>query len=41
MLDENTRKTWSNKGLEWVEHLRAPEGWQRHIEDIENLLERS
>jgi len=39
MLDENTRKTWSNKGLEWVGHLRAPEGWRRHIEDMERLLE--
>jgi len=38
MLDENTRKAWSDKGLEWVAHLRAPEGWQRHIEDIESLL---
>jgi len=38
MLDENTRKTWSNKGLEWVGHLRAPEGWRRHIEDMESLL---
>ncbi len=38
MLDENTRKTWSNKGLERVGHLRAPEGWQRHIEDMESLL---
>jgi len=41
MLDENTREAWSNKGLEWVAHLRAPEGWIHHIEDIENLLERS
>jgi len=38
MLDENTRKIWSNKGLEWAGHLRAPEGWQRHIEDMESLL---
>jgi len=41
MLDENTRKTWSSKGLEWVGHLRAPEGWQRHIEDMESLLGQS
>jgi len=37
MLDENTRKTWVSKGLEWVDHLRATEGWKRHIEDMESL----
>jgi len=38
MLDENTRKIWSDKGLEWVGRLRAPEGWQYHIEDMERLV---
>jgi len=41
MLDDSTRKTWSSKGLEWADHLRAPEGWQRHIEDMERLVVQS
>jgi len=41
MLDDSTRKTWSSKGLEWADHLHAPEGWQRHIEDMERLVVQS
>ncbi|MFC1820576.1 glycosyltransferase, partial [Thermodesulfobacteriota bacterium] len=31
---ENQRE----KGLQWVKQLRGRKGWQKHIEDIEELL---
>ena len=39
--DEFIYKEQVENCLKWVEPLRGRKGWQKHVEDIENLLKRS
>jgi glycosyltransferase involved in cell wall biosynthesis len=35
---EEVHKAQAEKGLKWVEPLKAPKGWQGHVSDIQELL---
>jgi len=38
MLQPAVRGEWAAQGLAWVAPLRAPQGWHKHIADLERLL---
>lgn len=40
MMDQEHRRKMSRQGLEWIRARQGHDGWQAHIRDIEQLLER-